>query len=208
MGKHRKSKISADYFLKRLRKHFGVDPGDLVVVTQAFAVYDRPNIHLALEELLARRGTKAELEGIVAHDTYESPSLARLSRQMTARGFLPGPVEYHDVELAGGKRLACVKSGVYWVKTRGGPVAMMIGQDRHRFPPEISVEVMATTRGAAEDFGREFSSLVQRGDAFRGQVLSLELDCHHQMRVRFHRLPAISRDELILPAEVLRRLDR
>lgn len=74
MAKHRERKIRADYFLKRLRKHFGVDPGDLVVVTQSFAMYDRPNIHLAIGELLKRRGMAAELEGIVAHDTYESPS--------------------------------------------------------------------------------------------------------------------------------------
>lgn len=128
---------------------------------------------------------------------------------MTARAFLPGPVEYHDAELASGKRLACVQSGIYWITTRAtGPVAMMIGQDKHRYPPEIKVEVMGATRGDAEDFGREFSTLVQRGAAFRGQVLSLELDCHHQMCVRFHRLPSISRENLILPADVLRRLDR
>ena len=37
---------------QRLRKHFGRDPSRLAVVEQMFAFHDRPNLHLALEELV------------------------------------------------------------------------------------------------------------------------------------------------------------
>jgi hypothetical protein len=196
------------YFFRRLRKHFGVDPGKLVLVTQKYQTYDRPNIHLALDQLLASDGIGAELEGIILVDSYENVSLAKLSREVTAQRFVPGPVEYRDVELADGKRLSCVQRGIYWVKTPRSAVVMLINEGTHQFPPAISIEVMGVTREAAEDFGRALGTRVAESAAFRGHVLSLELDCHHQMSVRFHRLPRIARDEIILPADVLQRLDR
>ena len=208
MPKARATPARSSYFLKRLWKHFGTDPATLALVSQSFAPYDRPNIHLALEKLLGKRGITADLEGIIAVNAYERSSIAKLCREATARSYLPGPVEYHDVEVADGKRQACVKGGIYWIKTRSSPVVLLITEDGHRYPPQINIEVMAATREAAEDFGRKITSLVMEADAFRGHILSLELDCHRQLSVRFHRLPSIRRDDVILPPDVLKRLDR
>jgi hypothetical protein len=208
MSRARAAVNRSGYFLKRLWKHFGTDPAELVLVSQSFAPYDRPNVHLALGKLLERRGIKFDLEGIICVNSYDGASIAKLCRKATARNYLPGPVEYHDVEIADGKRQACVKGGIYWIKTKASPVVLLITEEGHRYPPRIGVEVMAATREAAEDFGRSFATLVMDAAAFRGHVLSLELDCHHQMLVRFHRLPSINRDDIILPPDVLLRLDR
>ena len=205
MAKSRPARYSD--FLGRMRKHFGGDPAKLVVVTRGFAPYDRPNIHLALETILARPGTSYTLDGILASDDYQNPTLARLSRETTARRFVARPVEYHDVDLADGKRQACVKCGLYWIKTKASPIALLVTENHH-YPPQINMEVMAKDRDAGEDFARLCANTVLQAAAFRGHVLSLELDCHHQMTVRFHKLPSIARDQLILPASVLQRLDR
>jgi hypothetical protein len=45
-------------FLTRLRAHFDTDPAALPVVEQDFAIYDRPNLHLTVEELLAARASR------------------------------------------------------------------------------------------------------------------------------------------------------
>jgi hypothetical protein len=208
MSKRRSSDATTKYFLKRLRKHFGTDPSELVLVSQNFAPYDRPNVHLAIEELRSKSGIKSDLEGIITVNAYENVSLAKLTREVTSRDFLPGPVEYHDIVVADGKRLSCVKRGIYWIKTKSSTVVLLVSEHTQQYPPQISVEVMAATRQAAEDFGRSFATIVQRAAAFRGHVLSIELDCHHQMSVRFHRLPTIARDDIILPPDVLNRLDR
>ena len=63
------------YFFKRMRKHFGVDPAELVLVSQAFPPYHRPNLHLALEKLLAMKGTAVELQGVILAEAYESVSV-------------------------------------------------------------------------------------------------------------------------------------
>jgi hypothetical protein len=42
MPKARAAVDRSGYFLKRLWKHFGADPAQLVLVSQSFAPYDRP----------------------------------------------------------------------------------------------------------------------------------------------------------------------
>jgi hypothetical protein len=191
-----------------MRKHFGTDPAELVLVSQNYPAYHRPKVHLALAKLLSGRGVSAELEGIIVRDSYENVSLVKMSRELTAGRYLPGPVEYDDVELADGKRLACVSRGIYWVKTPKSTLVMLVRETERHYPPSISVEVMAPVREEAEDFGRAFAALVHQSMAFRGHVMSLELDCHRQLAVRFHRLPRIERQDIILGDDILRRLDR
>jgi len=191
-----------------MRKHFDADPSKLALVTQSFPLYERANIHLALQQLLTMRGIKAELEGIVLAEHWESASLTKFTREFTARRFMPGPIEYHDVELADGNRLACVKRGVYWIRSKAGKTALLVSETQHQYPQQISIEVMGLTREAAEDLSRTVTNLVNESQAFRGHVLSLEQDCHHQMTVRFHRLPSIDRGDIVLPEAVLQRLDR
>src|SRR5262249_39648327 len=110
-SKTRKERRSIPLLLRRLRKHFDADPADLPVVEQHVDMHDRPNLHLAIEEMLAGPGRRAKLVGVLARDEYRSPSLGRLSREASAEQFEQGPVEHVDVSLPGGKHLACVKHG-------------------------------------------------------------------------------------------------
>jgi cell division protease FtsH len=67
---------------------------------------------------------------------------------------------------------------------------------------------MGLDRERAERFLRDLASRTRFGKAYRGHVLSLEQDCFGGLSVHFHRLPAIARDELILPEALLRRIER
>src|SRR5688500_4821874 len=102
-GSNRRSRSTSStkpYFLRRLTRHLRTDPFRLEVIEQAFAQYQRPNLHLAFERLLAAKGVEHELEGVLMAEDYESVTLAKLSREQTARRVYAGPVEYKDVEIA------------------------------------------------------------------------------------------------------------
>lgn len=99
----------ADLF-RRLTDHFHGDPARLPVVQQIFELYERPNLHLAIEEAFRDSDCQSELLGLIEFD-YET-SLARLSRQSSAQEFDEGPVEYADVAVGNDKTLACVKNGL------------------------------------------------------------------------------------------------
>src|SRR5579885_1623673 len=113
----------------RLRYHFGTDPGKLPVVEQTFEAYDRANLHLTTEELLAGSDPPPTLVGVVVPDRFSGVSLAKLSRPATARGYEEGPVEYVDVALADNQRLGCVKQGLYLFREGGRPAVLLVAEE-------------------------------------------------------------------------------
>ncbi len=207
-GKARKKRRSDPVLLRYLRKHFDAEPADLPVVEQHFGVHERPNLHLALEEMLQSPGRQAQLVGVLPLEEYSSPSLGRLSRKASAQRFEQGPVEYVDVSLPGGRHLACVKTGLYLVHDEDRPLALLLSMPLHSHPPVLRVELMARDREQGERFLRQLQRQTSHGKAYRGQVLSVEEDCYGQVAIRSHTLPAIQRDELILPESLLRRIER
>jgi hypothetical protein len=207
-GNSRKKRKTTPILLRRLGKHFGSEPSELPVVEQQFGVHERPNLHLAVEEMLGVTERRAELVGVLPLQEFHSPSLARLSREASARFFEEGPVEYLDVPLPGGRQMACVKRGLYLVHEEDGPLALLVNMPVHMHPPSIQVEVMAADREQAERFVRQLQRLTSHGKAFRGHVLSLERDCYGGMTIRHHSLPPIRREEVILPESLLRRIER
>ena len=205
--KNTKKPIKTPALFNRLRKHFGTDPVNLPVIGQKFQNYQRANLHLTIEEILASSGPSA-LIGVVLPHEYSGVSLAKLSRPATARGYEEGPVEYVDVQLADNQKLACVKQGLYTLRDGGRPVALLISEPDRYYADGISVEVMAADREVAEQFARKLAKGIHYGTAFRGKVLSVEQDCHGRTNVLFHKLPDIRRENLILPDDLLRRIER
>ncbi len=190
---------------KRINEHFDSDPARLPVISQDIEVYERPNLHLATQELLSGKDD-IELVGIVEFD-YDV-SLAKLSRKSSAKDFDEGPIEYIDVSLAGNEKLACVKQALYFFQDDGHAITMLIAAQQHSYPPKIKVEVMGADREVAESFLRRLIEMTRQGKAYRGHVLSLERDCYGGVVVKFHTLPTINRDEIILPEDVLRRVEQ
>lgn len=204
----KKKRVRLPALLARLRKHFGTDPAKLPVVEQTFPNYDRANLHLALGELLAGSDPPAALTGVLV-ERYSGLSLAKLARKETAKGFQEGPVQYLDVPLADEQKLACIKQGLYTFRGGGGPLALLIAEeDTYRSAAGLEVAVMAPDREAAERFSRKLASGVRHGTAFRGKVLSIERDCSGSTTVRFHKLPDVTRGAVILPEELLARIER
>jgi cell division protease FtsH len=194
--------------LARLWAHFGQDPGKLPVLEQEFAKYERPNLHIAIEELLSPPGCDPELIGVVLAEEYQSVTLAKMSRPASSISIDEGPVEYVDVPLSGERTLACVKRGLYLFRHEGRPAAMLVTQPVHSHPPRISAAVMAADREQAEQVVRRLTRLARVGKAYRGHVLSIQSDCYGDLRVHFHRLAHVGRDGIILPEALMRRIER
>jgi cell division protease FtsH len=190
----------------RLHKHFKTDPGKLPVVEQSFQLFDSANLHITIQELVAT--SNSTLSGIVRSSQYESASLAKLSRPSTSKVFEEGPIEYVDVQLADDQRLACVKNGLFTFSDNGQPLALLIVPPEHFHSDKIRVEIMSIDREQAERFSRKLSKGVKHGTSFRGKVLSVTQDCYGRTSVQFHRLPKITRSALVLPEDLLCRIER
>lgn len=200
-------KSRGNTLLAALHKHLGTDPSRLAVVELTFPMYQRANLKLALDALLHDRHAKVDLRGVVQRHDYESASLAKLSRVRSSSEFFSGPVEYHQEPTAEGF-LTCVKRGLYLIRLKKEPFALLLNDSIHVYPPQLRVEIMARDADRAKDVAVELGALTTESRAFRGRALTLEKSCHGDLSIKFHKLPAIARDEIVLPEDVLQRIDR
>lgn len=205
---NRKRARKVPELLALLRDHFSADPAGLPVVEQEFPDYHRANVHLTISDLLPQAGDH-RLLGVVPRHDYNSINLPKLSRTETAHEYQRGPVEYLEVPLADDRTIACVKRGLYLFHDGKVPVALLIADDMFaRHNQTMRVAIMAANQEGAEQFARKLAKGVRYGTAFRGKVLSIESGCHGGVTVRFHRLPDITRESLILPEKLLCRIER
>lgn len=192
--------------LLRLQQHFHSDPAKLPVIEQTYAIYERANLHLALEELTDP--DTLVLVGIVVEEDYRGVSLSKFSRPDSAKDFDEGPVEYVDEPLPNHQRLSCVKRGLYCFHVADQPIALLISELSFGPRTGVRVEIMASSKELGEQLAQRLTRLVRHGKAFRGHVLSLERDCFGTLGFKFHQLPKVDREQIILPEELLQRIER
>lgn len=200
-----------NHFRARFEAHLGTDPLTLPIVSHKFPAFEHPNVHLALDELLAQRkevGETAESTGFTSpHKRYGSTSLSDLLSNDPHTKPTPGPVEYKSFLKADGNAIACVNSGILLL---GGPkpvVVLVNGPSSREMEVGVEVEVMAATRADAESFLQQVRSRASSSSVYRGHSLVIE-SSYRGTSVRFHPLPKISRDSIILDEHTLARIER
>jgi AAA+ superfamily predicted ATPase len=203
-SKNGKAATASATIINQIWAHMGCDATQCPVVSQSFQVYELPNVHIAIEELLGS-DPRMKLLGVIVRD-YE-PTLARLVSPSSAHDFNSGPVEYKDTPVGDGE-LACVTRGVYLFHDAAGEPLTMLFMLEDTYRTRLHVEVMARERPMAERFTRKLADRVRLGKAYRGKVFSLEQDCFGATSVKFHQLPPITRDDIILPQKLLERIER
>jgi hypothetical protein len=202
-------------FLSHLRSHFGTDPTRLPILGESFEQHDHPNLHLALDAYLAELGRRATVIGIATPHEHMSITLSQLVAPahgglFNGPSFTEGPVEYVNITLDNDRVLACIQSGLYLIDTGADKLAVLVrGPRGHGWGDQkITLHVMAAEQPVAEAFLAQIRTTVRRRNVYRGHVISLDSDRMGEIVIRFHRLPAIGREAIILPGGLLERIER
>jgi ATP-dependent 26S proteasome regulatory subunit len=194
-------------FLARFRAHFGCDPARLPVVIEAFRSTEHANLQLAIEERLSRENTTSDVVGVVSAETWALLTIPMLISGRSSEALEEGPVQYRNVVLQD-RVLPCLQQAVLFVRTPS-PIAVLVrGSNEMGWKEEITVAVMASERTDAETFLAEVRAGMHRRNVYRGSILSLSINDSRQLRVNFHKLPQIAREQIILPAGLLERIER
>lgn len=123
-------------------------------------------------------------------------------------GFRPGPVDYVNLPVDIDRTMPCVQFGLYLIPGDAGPVAAFVrGPVEHSPQERLSVDVMATDRTVAEGFLARLRELMRIHNVYRGKVLSFDFTPYGSYRLTFHRLPAVARDDIVLPDGVLEAIE-
>jgi ATPase family associated with various cellular activities (AAA) len=198
---------SEPVFLSQLRNHFGRDPIHLPTVRETFEKADHPNLHLAVNGLLSGDGWVSQLLGFIVPHAHEGVKFSHLLTEHYGTEAKEGPVEYLNILLHDDDVLVCVNTGLYLAHEGNEPVALLISGPRD-WHNTIDLEVMALDPARAERLLGMLRSSMRAHNVYRSHVVSLAPGDQGTLDVHFHHLPEIERDTIILPEEVLGRVER
>jgi len=203
------------YFLARLTEHFGTAPGALPIVTETVPTHNHANVQLALDHYLEGPGRTSTLLGVVSEQKRFGMGLSDLTAPTRPGAYggssvaRPGPVDYVNIAVGPTERLACLQFGVYLVTDGAQALAVLVrGPDRRYGNNDLSIDVMAPTRGEAERFLATIRDSMRQRNVYRGRVVSLSATQMGALQVAFHDLPAVAREDIVLPAGTLERVER
>jgi len=195
-------------FLRILRDHFDADPTHLPTVKEAFEKADHPNLHLAVTGLLAREGWRTDLYGFVPPNEHMGVKFSTLLGDHYGHQAKQGPVEYINIPLHDDSVLTCVQAGLYLIHHGDSALALLVRGPMGWNQSGVEVDIMALDQAVSEHFLAELRTAIRAHNVYRGHVISLTRDEDRMLVVRFHQLPAIDRDSIILPQGVLERVER
>jgi hypothetical protein len=196
--------------LRRLvLEHLGTDPSELPTYTHRFHLSEHANLQLGLDALL---GDTAEwrLVGLPAElHAYGEFSLASIMGGRFHGPTEPCAPEFVNVPVDVDRTLPCLRLGVYLLEFSAVPLVAMVGfSEGHGPRPGLFLEVATVEADDATRFVSRLRELMHQHNVFRGKVLSFSFTEWGDFGISFHRLPAIGRDDIVLPDDDLDAIER
>lgn len=207
---------------QKIAEHMGKDPSTLSIVTEQFDKYNQPNLQLALNELTTTKGRSATILGIQSgfFNNITGTALSDLIAPQSVASFVglggvkEGSVQYFNVKLDGDRKLSCMHSGLFLIKGNPNLVVLLRQSSMMDFggASPISLDVMAEDKNVADEFVKDVQRYIGKHNVYRGKLLSVEKSGAAPMvgssGLKFHTLPKITRDEIVLPEGLLKRIER
>ncbi|MGN6791356.1 MAG: AAA family ATPase, partial [Streptosporangiaceae bacterium] len=190
-----------------VRDFLGVDGIGHSVVARDLPPLEQVNLQTAIDAWSARTGRTVGIRGVALPQHYGGLSL----QQLVVGEALP-PVRLTAPALADlpngpGSTLACLRLALLLVTDQRGRYTVMVqGPSEHQ--PTLQVEVAGLPVGLAQGVLAELDQLRADLNVYRGHLLDVSLGPMRQVILTFADPPGVTRDDVVLPASVLDRVDR
>jgi ATPase family associated with various cellular activities (AAA) len=177
------------------------------VVTRELPPFEHVNLQTAVDAWSAREGRTVEVRGIALPPHYGGLTL----QQLVAGEALP-PLRLTAPALADlpngpGTTLACLRLALLLVTDQHGRYVVMI-QAPNEHDPSLQTEVAGLPVELAQRLLAELDRLRAELNVYRGHLLEVSLDPMGGVSLTFAGPPGIGRDDVVLPATVLARVER
>jgi hypothetical protein len=199
--------------LAELRRFIGVDPNSLAIVSRSFPRFDLPNLQLAIDQHCKEVGATSRVIGYSSlHGPMGTDLQSMLGSSIPSAKIAVAPPVRREVDIEVDCQLQCVENGIHLIDAPDGRVAAHVFSSMFGYG-DLKLEVLASASEAAGAFVERVRSKMAQCNVFRRKVISLECDAESPYGgacaiVRFHRLPKIRREEIILPPDTLVLLER
>jgi hypothetical protein len=210
-----------DQPLRRLLlEHLGPEAATLPTASATWPSYEHVNVQVGLDAWLGDgAGSRAhEVFGITGIGFMRHMEVVGIGEFLQAVNNGPfgsvgvGGVMTTAVPSGPGEQTrACVSHGIYLVRDGEARLAIML-QPVDRGPrPEVVLQVAGADRGRIDAVLGEVRDLASERSVFRGQVISFGPEVFgpgRQVPMNFLERPAVGRDQIVLPDQVLENIER
>ena len=190
-----------------VRDFLGPDGTHHSVVTRDLPPFEHVNLQTAIDTWSARAGRAVEVRGIALPRHYGGVSLQQL---VGADGLPPlrltAPA-LADLPNGPGSTLGCLRLALLLVTDQHGRYIVMI-QAPGEHQPSLQVEVAGLPVGLAQRLLADLDQLRADLNVYRGHLLDVSLDPMGGVNLTFAGSSGIGRDDVVLPAAVLARVER
>jgi ATP-dependent Clp protease adapter protein ClpS len=194
--------------------HFAGIPRDqLVSTSRMFPGHMRADVQAGIDRLFSV--SPLRFFGIHEEHRYETLSIAALTKD-GRNAHTIAPAQYHDVDVGESAPMKCLNNGLWLCQTDDMPYAVVLSSHReYGYESGTRIEIAVPTGADGAEFVQgcfaELERAVDAARCYRGKVLSLDGDKDYRGRSRgvmVHKLPAVQREDVILPEATLKLLDR
>lgn len=182
-----------------VNRHLGRPWNRCTLLTRPVLNWERVNLFLALEAL---RSDTPDAHPVIGMGYYNE-----LAPALSANASRHTPLEYTVRPTSLTETAKVVAAGLYLLRPPGmPPFAAMLSRG--------SLDVIAPTADDAQKALDRVLAEARKRNVFRGQVLVVEQagfagpNAEPDFQIHFHDLPKVSREQIILPDEVLRVVER
>jgi ATPase family associated with various cellular activities (AAA) len=203
-----------------LEEHLGPEAATLPTVSATWPSYEHVNVQVGLDAWLADgAGSLAhEVIGITGVGIMHHLDVVGIGDFLQAGSSGPfgaagaGGVMTTAVPSGpDGETHACVSHGIYLVRDGDHRLAIMLQPVTRGFNPEVVLQIAGGDQGRVAAVLAEIRRLASERSVFRGQVISFGPEVFgpgRQVPMNFLQRPAVGRDQVVLPGQVLENIER
>ena len=201
------------YICTALDWHFaGIPHSQLATRAREFPGHMRADVQVAVDGLFA---SPIHFFGVHEQHRYETLAFATLMKDGRNTPTI-APPQYHDVDIGETDAVKCLYNGLWLCRDGEFRYAILLSLHReYRNEATVRIEIAVPTGATGDAFVQrcflDLEKAVHAARSYRGKILSLDDGADYGGRSRgvtVHRLPAVHREEVILPERTLALLDR
>jgi hypothetical protein len=204
---HSGAAISSSEVVELVNGWLGADGTAHSVVSRELPTFEQVNLQTALNAWSTAEGRAVQMHGLALPPHWGQVSLQQL---IGGEGLPPlrlGAPALVDLPNGPDSTLACLKLAVLLVsEPTGHYVILVAGPSDHR--PGLTVEVGGLPVQDAQLVLAELDELRSRLNVYRGQILDVGISPMGGLALSFAELPATPREAVVLPDDVLARVER
>jgi hypothetical protein len=190
-----------------VRDYLGPDRTNHSVVTRELPPFEHVNLQTAVDAWSAGAGRTVEVQGIAL-----PPHYGGLSLQLLVAGEALPPLRLTAPALADlpngpGSTLGCLRLALLLVTDDNGRYVVMI-QAPNEHEQALQIEIAGLPVDLAQRLLAELDQLRADLNVYRGHLLDVSLNPMGGVTLTFVDPPGVTRDDVVLPATVLARVER